>query len=141
MTKPLISALAAAAAAGLLAAPAPLLAAAQFDTAPHAQVASGDTWNQYQSYHRDDRRYHRDDRRYAHGDDRRYNGRVWRGRDGRYRCHRDDGTTGLLIGGAAGALLGRTIDTGRDRTAGTVLGAAGGALLGRHIDRSDSRCR
>ena len=27
-----------------------------------------------------------------------YDGPVWRGRDGRYRCRRNDGTTGLLIG-------------------------------------------
>ena len=34
----------------------------------------------------------------------------------------------LIIGGAAGALLGRQIDGGRDRTLGTLLGAVGGAL-------------
>ncbi len=67
--------------------------------------------------------------------------RIWRGRDGRYHCKRDDGTTGLIIGGAVGALLGREIDSRGDRTLGTVLGAAGGALLGREIDRSDARCR
>ena len=32
-----------------------------------------------------------------------YNGPAWRGRDGRYYCRRSNGTTGLLIGGAAGA--------------------------------------
>jgi uncharacterized protein YcfJ len=47
----------------------------------------------------------------------------------------------LLIGGVAGALIGRTIDTRGDRTPGTVLGAVGGALIGREIDRSSSRCR
>jgi uncharacterized protein YcfJ len=52
---------------------------------------------------------------------------------------RSGGTTGLIVGGAAGALLGREIDGGRDRTAGTVIGAASGALLGREIDRKD-RC-
>lgn len=69
------------------------------------------------------------------------NDRVWRGNDGRYYCRRSNGTTGLIIGAAGGALLGRAIDGGRDRTAGTLLGAAGGALLGREIDRSGSRCR
>lgn len=69
-----------------------------------------------------------------------YQGRVWRDNDGRYRCRRENGTVGLLIGGAAGALVGREIDGGRDRTVGTVVGAAAGALLGREIDRSDSRC-
>ena len=67
--------------------------------------------------------------------------RVWRGDDGRYYCRRDNGTTGLIIGGAAGALLGRALDGGRERTLGTIIGAAGGALLGREIDRSNARCR
>lgn len=67
--------------------------------------------------------------------------RVWRGDDGRYHCRRDNGTTGLIIGAAAGALLGREIDGGRERTLGTILGAAGGALLGREIDRGDLQCR
>lgn len=71
----------------------------------------------------------------------RANDRVWRGDDGRYYCKRDNGTTGLIIGGAAGALLGREIDGGRNRTLGTILGAAGGALLGREIDRSGMKCR
>lgn len=65
--------------------------------------------------------------------------RVWRGRDGRVYCRKRDGTTGLIVGGALGALLGREIDTRGDRTLGTVLGAAGGALLGREIERG--RCR
>ena len=69
------------------------------------------------------------------------NDRVWRGDDGRYYCRRDNGTTGLIIGGAVGALLGREIDGGRERTLGTILGAAGGALLGREIDRGGLRCR
>lgn len=67
--------------------------------------------------------------------------RVWRGDDGRYYCRRGNGTTGLIIGGAAGALLGRTIDSRGDRTLGTIIGAAGGALLGREIDRGGLRCR
>jgi len=69
------------------------------------------------------------------------NDRVWRGRDGRYYCKRDNGTTGLIIGAAAGALLGRELDGGRDRTLGTILGAAGGGLLGREIDRGGLKCR
>ena len=67
--------------------------------------------------------------------------RVWRANDGRYYCQKKDGTTGLLIGGAAGALLGREIAGRGDRTLGAILGAAGGALLGREIDRGGSRCR
>jgi hypothetical protein len=67
--------------------------------------------------------------------------RVWRGDDGRYYCRRDNGTTGLIVGAAAGALLGRALDGGRERTLGTILGAAGGAVLGREIDRGGVRCR
>lgn len=69
------------------------------------------------------------------------NDRVWRGNDGRWRCRRDNGTTGLLIGAGVGALAGRAIDTRGDRTLGTVLGAVGGGLIGREIDRGDIRCR
>jgi hypothetical protein len=70
------------------------------------------------------------------------NTRVWRGDDGRAYCRRSDGTTGLLIGGAAGALLGREVAGRRgDRTMGLILGAAGGALIGHSIDRNNSRCR
>lgn len=69
--------------------------------------------------------------------------REWRGNDGRMRCRKPDGTTGLIVGGVAGALLGRTIDTRGDRTLGTLGGAAAGALAGREIDRGGSkrRCR
>ena len=67
--------------------------------------------------------------------------RIWRGRDGRYYCQRDNGTTGLIIGAGVGALLGRSIDTRGDRTVGTLLGGALGAVLGREIDRGSIRCR
>lgn len=67
--------------------------------------------------------------------------RYWRGEDGRYRCRKSNGTTGLLIGGAAGALLGRAVDTRGDRATGTIVGAAAGALVGREIDRNRSRAR
>lgn len=58
-----------------------------------------------------------------------------------YRCRSGKGTTGLIAGGAAGALLGRSIDTRGERTTGTVLGAAAGALLGREVQRSGQRDR
>lgn len=79
--------------------------------------------------------------RYAQPVPLRYNDRIWRGADNRYYCRRDNGTTGLIIGGAVGALVGRSLDRGRDRTVGTIIGAAGGALLGREIDRGSLRCR
>jgi hypothetical protein len=71
-----------------------------------------------------------------------YNGPTWRDDRGRYRCRRSNGTVGLLVGGAAGALIGREIDGGRDRTTGTIVGAAAGALIGREVDRGGRRrCR
>lgn len=101
-----------------------------------------------QSYQHGRERYSREDWRRGYRSSYRYydepvyrDTRSWRGDDGRYYCRRPDGTTGLLIGGAAGALIGRGIDGGRDHTLGTVLGALGGALLGRQIDRDSSRCR
>ena len=74
---------------------------------------------------------------------RRHQYREWRGRDGRRYCRKPNGTTGLVVGGVAGALAGRAIDTRGDRTVGTLLGAAAGAVAGREIERSGSgsRCR
>ena len=68
---------------------------------------------------------------------------VYRGRDGRYYCKRNDGTTGLIVGGIGGAALGNVIDGGHNRIAGTLLGGALGALAGKAIDQgnSDVRCR
>ncbi|OYW51185.1 MAG: hypothetical protein B7Y36_07170 [Novosphingobium sp. 28-62-57] len=84
----------------------------------------------------------RDDRRWNNRNNWNGNRGYWRGNDGRYYCRRNDGTTGLLIGGVAGALVGREVAGRRgDRTLGAVLGAAGGALLGREVDRGGSRCR
>jgi len=68
--------------------------------------------------------------------------RVYAGYDGRYYCRRSDGTTGLIVGGAAGGILGNVIDGGRSRVLGTLLGGAAGALAGRSIDQNNSvRCR
>lgn len=66
------------------------------------------------------------------------NDRIYRGRDGRAYCRRSDGTTGLVIGGLSGGLLGNLIGGG---TLGTLAGAGGGALLGRSIDRGNVKCR
>lgn len=102
---------------------------------------------QHAGYH-DDWRDRRDRRRWRDrdrdwDDDRRgrYRGEYWRDRDGRLRCRRDDGTTGLLVGAGVGALIGRTIDTRGDRTVGTLLGGALGAVIGREVDRREVRCR
>ena len=99
-------------------------------------------WNRpdrrYGNY--DAARYYRDGRGYQ---ERRLsrNDRIYRGGNGRYYCRRDDGTTGLIIGGALGGLLGNTLANGRSTTIATLLGAGGGALLGRSVDRGNVRCR
>ncbi|MES2904428.1 MAG: glycine zipper 2TM domain-containing protein [Pseudomonadota bacterium] len=91
----------------------------------------------YNRYYAD--RYYRDGRYYA---DRRLtrNDRIYRGQNGQYYCRRNDGTTGLIVGGAVGALIGRELDRGGSRTVGTILGAGTGALLGREIARGGLRC-
>lgn len=84
--------------------------------------------------YRDDPRYQ--ERRLGPDDE------VYRGSDGRYYCKRGDGTTGLIVGAAAGGILGNVIDGGRHRTGGTLIGGALGALLGRSVEQnSDIRCR
>lgn len=70
------------------------------------------------------------------GGDRAYygDGQTYRGRDVRYyqQCRRSSGTTGLLAGGAGGALIGSALG---GNTLGVLLGAVGGGLLGRHLDK------
>ena len=70
-----------------------------------------------------------------------YHGKTWRDSQGRLRCKRSNGTTGLIVGAAGGALVGRAIDTRGERATGTILGAAAGALIGREVERGRSRCR
>jgi uncharacterized protein YcfJ len=72
-----------------------------------------------------------------------YSGKTWYDSQGRLRCRRNNGTTGLIVGAAGGALIGRAIDTHGSRATGTILGAAAGALLGREVERSRKRyvCR
>ena len=68
------------------------------------------------------------------------NDRVYRGQDGRYYCRRPDGTTGLIIGGIGGGVLGNIIAPGGSNTLGTILGAIAGGVAGRSIDRNNVRC-
>jgi len=70
-----------------------------------------------------------------------YSGKTWRDSHGRLRCRRPNGTTGLIVGAAGGALLGRAVDTHGERATGTILGAAAGALIGRSVERGHVRCR
>ncbi len=111
---------------------------------------AGDPWRSYRNYDYnrpdptyngyDAARYYRDDRRYR---ERRLsrNDRIYRGRDGRYYCRRSDGTTGLIVGGLAGGVLGNVIAPGGSETIGTIIGAAAGAVIGREVERGNARCR
>jgi len=106
-------------------------------------------WEQRDNRQQDRRDYRQDRRQSVYDNNGRYNeprrvnrgDRVWQGSDGRGYCERDNGTTGLIIGAAGGALLGRTVDTRGDRTVGTVVGGILGGLLGREVDRGEARCR
>lgn len=84
-------------------------------------------------YYRDGRYYQ--ERRLSRND------RIYRGRDNRYYCRRTDGTTGLIVGGVAGGLLGNALSSGGNATLGTLLGAAAGGALGHSVDRGNIRCR
>ena len=70
-----------------------------------------------------------------------YVGPTWRGRDGRYRCRKSNGTTGLIVGGAAGAVIGHQVAGRGSHTLGAILGGAAGALIGREVDRRESGYR
>lgn len=98
----------------------------------------------YQQSYYDDRGYaypvnYDDGRRY---DDRRYDDRRDRRRYRSERCK--SGTTGTILGGVVGGLLGREIGRGgrfnRPSTTGAIIGAGAGALAGRALEKSGSRC-
>lgn len=115
-----------------------LSATAALPTAASARDGYYDQ-SRYERSYRDGRSYRGDNHyrgtRYYSGD------RYARGRDGDryYNGRRCSGSTGTLVGGAAGALLGREVAGRGDRTVGAILGAAVGALTGRAIDKSDCR--
>jgi Glycine zipper 2TM domain len=48
-------------------------------------------------------------------------------------CRHHSGTTGAIVGGGVGALVGSAVT--HHGLAGPLIGGAGGALLGRHIER------
>lgn len=68
------------------------------------------------------------------------NDRIYRGQNNQYYCRRPDGTTGLIIGGIAGGVLGNIIAPGGSNTLGTIIGAVAGGVGGRAIDRNNVRC-
>jgi len=39
-----------------------------------------------------------------------YHGKTWQDSQGRTRCRRSNGTVGIIVGGAGGALIGRAVD-------------------------------
>ncbi|GAA0323637.1 hypothetical protein GCM10009087_37420 [Sphingomonas oligophenolica] len=70
-----------------------------------------------------------------------YPARVYT-RNGHTYCRHSDGTTGLIVGGVGGAVVGDAI-IGHGPL-GAIVGGVGGALGGRAIDRSmtaKKRCR
>lgn len=107
-------------------------------------------WRQYRNYNYNrlepGQRYYYADRYYRDGSNYRpyrlsRNDRIYRGSNGRYYCRRSDGTTGLIVGAAAGGLLGNSLANGRNGLLGTLLGAAAGGALGNAIDRGNVQCR
>jgi len=103
---------------------------------PMVDSAPADAQRYSDQYYNGDYQRSQYDRAYDNGYNRPYYGdnRRYRGRDVRYNqdCRRSSGTTGLLAGGAGGALIGNALGGG---TLGTLLGAVGGGLLGKHLDQ------
>lgn len=101
-------------------------------------------YDTYQRQYYGDRGYgyaaNYDDRRGY--DDRRDYDRRDRRSDRGYKCK--SGTTGTILGGVVGGLLGREIGRGgrfnRPSTTGTIIGAGAGALAGRALEKSGNRC-
>ena len=81
----------------------------------------------YSNY--DNRDYRSEQRDYY--EDRQYN-------NGYQRCKK--GTSGLIIGAAAGGLLGNQVARRGNKTEGSIIGAAVGALAGRAIAKSGNNC-
>lgn len=125
-------------------------AVAAMATAGCASYDDGSRYRQWSAYD-----YNRPDPRYGTYDAERYyrsgrnygerrlsrNDRIYRGRNGQYYCRRPDGTTGLVVGGAAGGALGAIIAPGGSEVLGAIIGAAAGAAIGREIERGEVRCR
>lgn len=70
--------------------------------------------------------------------------RTYYGKGSRTYCTRSGGTTGAVVGGVGGALIGNGVAGRGDKLLGTVIGGAAGALGGRAIDKTITakrRCR
>jgi hypothetical protein len=92
-----------------------------------------ESWDAAGHYRQDNRRYQ--PRRLGRND------RIYRGSDNRFYCRRDDGTSGLITGGIIGGLLGNIIAPRGSRTIGTIVGGTAGAVIGRAADEGDIVCR
>ena len=90
-------------------------------------------WDAARAYRYDSARYRA--RRMSRADS------IYRGSDNRYYCRRDDGTTGLIIGATAGAVLGNIIWPGESKVLGTIIGGGAGAVIGKAIDEGDIKCQ
>lgn len=128
------------------------LAASALAASPTVALAGGGDHHWHRGYDHDDdddnddqgQRYYRYREPYYQEDPAYYRERYAEPpRDYRYsrprQSCRTKGTTGLILGGAAGALLGREVDRYGDRAPGTIIGAGAGALVGREIARKH-RC-
>ncbi len=130
ITKAIIASLAVATAAPALAGPPPWAPA-------HGRRARD--WQRYDWNHPDPRVGYYDPSLYY--DNRGYrpyrmgpDDRIYRGGDGRYYCRRKDGTTGLIVGGIAGGVLGNVIAPRGSKTLGSIAGGALGAIIGKSLD-------
>lgn len=127
-----------------------LSACSSYDDGGPGYASSDNGWRRYRQYDYDRPdpayngyyadRYYRDDASYR---ERRLsrNERIYRGENGQYYCRRSDGTTGLIVGGLAGGVLGNAIAPGGSKTLGTLLGAIAGGAGGAALDSSSARCR
>ena len=135
-----------AAVVGLLFAVSSLPLSTAFADPPPWAPAHGRRAKEAERDYREDRRdeerdyYYRDDHRHHVRRLVRYDEVIYRGGDGRYYCHRSDGTTGLIVGAAAGGLIGNQLSRGKSAALGTILGAGAGALIGQAIERDSVYC-
>lgn len=112
----------------------PMIAAVAAMTAASVAPAAADAHGRRNGHYKQQR--HAQQYNQGYYDDGYQNDRYYG--QSRQRCR--SGTTGAILGAAAGALLGREVMGRRSRTTGTIIGAAGGGLAGRALTR-DKYCR
>jgi hypothetical protein len=139
--------LAAAAAAMVLPVAAPAIAKPPPWAPAHGYRDKHDDRRDYRRYERQRQQAYAQQRYYAQQG---YNGgyqptyytsgngiRYWQGDSGQYYCRRSNGTTGMIIGAAAGALLGNRVVGG---TTATIVGGVAGAVIGKQLEQGRARC-